>query len=49
MQQTVIKLNDPMHLFSFNLGDTIELIYSFILCYTLVEFPNNDNELILYM
>ena len=33
-----IKLNDPMHLSPFNLGDTIGPIYSFYLVYYLVEF-----------
>ena len=48
-KKTVIELNDSIHLSSFNLEDIIEPIYSFILCYILVEFHDNDNELILYM
>ena len=31
MYQTVIELNDLMHLCPFNLGDIIEPFYSFIL------------------
>ena len=32
-KKTVIELNDSIYLSSFNLEDTIEPIYSFILCY----------------